>query len=111
MKKIYLIFLSFSLLCSFSDNTPNKVNSPDKSLKLKVHYDDGKISYSVLKNNKSIINQSMLGIEADKFVFSDNLLFKGIEHRYHNENWTQVWGEQKVIANKYNEMILKVKVL
>jgi len=56
MKRVYLILLSFSLLWSFSDNAHNKVSSPDKSLYLKIDYNNGQVLYTVFKNNKNIVD-------------------------------------------------------
>ena len=111
MKKIYLIvpllLLLFYWLGLFSSS--NQISSPDKTIKLNIGSNDGKISYSISKNNKTIIDNSILGIETDKFIFSENLSVNSISHNYHNEDWTQVWGEQKVITDEHNEMVLEVK--
>ena len=74
---------------------------------IKVHYDDGKISYSVSKNNKSIINQSMLGIEADKFVFErletgKKAYFKGDDGKFRKVEL------DSPMRNKDNEKSFKV---
>ena len=110
MKKFFLIvplfLLLFYSLGLFSSS--DQISSPDKKIKVSINSNDGKISYSVSKNNKIIIDDSVLGIITDQFNFSNNLSLKSISHTYYNEDWTQVWGEQKVITDEHNEMVVEV---
>tara|TARA_B100001142_G_scaffold87782_2_gene89535 strand:+ start:8998 stop:11112 length:2115 start_codon:yes stop_codon:yes gene_type:complete len=103
---VSLFLLLFYSLGLFSSS--NQISSPDKKIKVNINSNDGRISYSVLKNNKIIIDDSILGIETDQFNFSNNLSIKGISHSYYNEDWSQVWGEQKVITDEHNEMVVEV---
>ena len=83
--------------------------SPDKSLKLELHLENNALYYSLYKNNKLIIDKSMLGIKADKFDFSNSIYIVDISNHSSNTSWSQVWGEQKVIQDHYNQLSLKLK--
>ena len=103
IKIILTSFLLLSNLFSVESNIAT-ISSPDKSLELKLNSRDGSIYYSLNKNNITIINDSKLGIIADKFNLSDNMSITSIDFNSKNETWNQVWGEQKVIADNYNEV-------
>ena len=103
IKIILTSFLILSSLFSVESNIAT-ILSPDKSLELELSSIDGSIYYSLNKNNNTIINDSKLGIIADKFNLSDNLSIASVNFNSKNETWTQVWGEQKVIADNYNEV-------
>ena len=110
-KKIKLsLLLTFSLFL-FSCLETNIVNtsvSPDKSLKLEIYYENNSIYYLLYKNNKPIIDKSILGLETDKFEFSNNIQILDVYKTSKNENWTQVWGEKKVVQDNYNEVAVKI---
>ena len=78
--------------------------SPDKSLKLELHLENNALYYSLYKNNKLIIDKSMLGIKADKFDFSNSIYIVDISNHSSNTTWSQVWGEQKIIQDHYNQL-------
>ena len=94
-----------------SIETKNKqiVFSPDKSLELNILIDKmGSLRYSLNKNNTMIIEPSLLGIKTDQFNLTSNFKIKKIEQSSNNETWEQVWGEQKIISDKYNELALSI---
>ena len=64
MKSFFLMLCLFLLLYLFGWLSPsNQLDSPDKTISLQIHDDNGEISYSISKNNKAIIDQSILGIK------------------------------------------------
>ena len=110
-KKIkFGLLLTFSLFL-FSCLETSIINtsvSPDKSLKLEIHSENNSIYYSLYKNNKPIIDKSMLGLKTDKFEFSNNIQVLGISKSSKNQDWTQVWGEEKIIKDNHNEVALNL---
>jgi len=102
-----LVFSLFLFSC-LETNTINTSVSPDKSLKLEIYSENNSIYYSLYKNNKPIIDKSMLGLKTDKFEFSNNIQVLGISKTNKNENWTQVWGEKKVIQDNHNEIAVNL---
>ncbi len=104
---LMLVFSLFLFSC-LETNTINTSVSPDKSLKLEIYSENNSIYYSLYKNNKPIIDKSMLGLKTDKFEFSNNIQVLGISKTNKNENWTQVWGEKKVIQDNHNEIAVNL---
>tara|TARA_B100000900_G_scaffold72404_2_gene57651 strand:- start:1823 stop:3952 length:2130 start_codon:yes stop_codon:yes gene_type:complete len=103
---VFLITLFYFTGCS---STGTSVKSPDNTLSLNVVSEGGHIFYSVSKNKTEIIEKSKLGIISDKFNLSEGLKIANISYNNKNEEWTQVWGEQKVVQDHYNEMILSLE--
>ncbi len=96
-------------VASLSINNQNIIFSPDGTLKLNISInEDGFLEYSLNKNNKMIIDPSLLGIKADKFDLTSNFKINSSEKSSNNESWEQVWGEQKVINDNYNELKLYI---
>ena len=111
LKKIkfgLLLVVSLFLFSCLETGIISTSVSPDKSLKLEIHSENNSIYYSLYKNNKPIIDKSMLGLKADKFEFSNNLQVLGISKSSKNEDWIQVWGEEKIIKDNHNEVALNL---
>ena len=82
--------------------------SPDGSITLELRDQDGMITYSVFKNDKVIIENSILGMKTDQFDFFDNVKIIDKESRTHKETWTQVWGEQKEVVDNHEELFVRL---
>ena len=111
MKKIILIPILFLGLffSSCGDKNFNQLRSPDTSLVLDISLDNGILSYSLKKDSKDIIDKSILGMKTDKFEFFDNLIIKDKQFSSSNSDWTQVWGEQKLIKDHYNQLSIVIE--
>ena len=117
-KIISMIAISLFLNTSCTNNNFNKLFksgykelllSPDKSLEVIITAKEGKLFYSMKKNNSQIIDQSILGIITDEFNFDNNLSIINIDRNYHKNSWNQVWGEQHTIVDEYNELIVNMQ--
>ena len=104
---ISLLFLIFNISC-FSGRFYG-IYSPDGSIELLVDNYNGMMTYSVKKNNKVIIDSSVLGLKTDEFDFVDNLEAISWESSTNDESWTQVLGEQEVIRDYYDELLVKLQ--
>ena len=62
--------------------------------------------YSLTFNGTLIVDNSRLGINTDKFLFSDQLKVIKVKRRSQNKSWEQVWGEQKIVQDNHNELEL-----
>jgi len=107
MKKIILLVNFILVSISFGDRV-NQITSPDKSLVLDITKENGSLYYSIYKNNKLIIENSQLGIIADRFEFSDNIIIENSKINYEKSTWTQVWGEQSQVLDEYNQLALAI---
>lgn len=107
MKTIQIVFVAMSiLLASCSNSTDeNTVASPDKSVELKFYMDEGVPVYSVSYNNQLVIDKSALGFS---FVEQDDLKaglkIERATVEAIDEEWETVWGEQRIVENKYNQL-------
>ena len=106
---ISLLFLIFNISCS--SGRFYGIYSPDGSIELLVENYNGMMTYSVKKNNKFIIDPSVLGLKTDEFDFVDNLEAISWEPSTNDESWTQVLGEQEVIRDYYDELLVKLQKL
>ncbi|WP_189455977.1 glycoside hydrolase family 97 protein [Lysobacter bugurensis] len=85
--------------------TVASVESPDKTLRVELDLDDGRIGYRVLREGKPLINTSRLG-----FLFQNaeqlqrDLAFTSQATRSFDETWEQPWGERRLTRNRYNEL-------
>ena len=104
IKVIIPIILMGFYVSSCGVNDLNRLESPDKSLVLDIELDNGILSYSLKKDSKNIFDKSVLGLKTDKFDFFDNLIIKDTQFSSSNSKWTQVWGEQKVVEDNYNQL-------
>ena len=127
MKK-YLLSLFF-ILCSRSLMAIETVESP--SLNMKAYFDvrDGRPVYWLLHKGDTVIRPSYLGIslrgEHSRGNFNDykeeqtiesntnglmnGFVMTGSERHSFDETWQPVWGEERTIRNRYNEMLITLK--
>lgn len=126
MKKRIIISLCsiFCILCSAS--AIETVESP--SLNMKAYFDirDGRPVYWLLHKGDTVIRPSYLGIalrgEHSRGNFNDykeeqttesstnglmnGFVMTGSERHSFDETWQPVWGEERSIRNRYNEMLI-----
>ncbi len=83
-----------------------EVASPNKNIRLAFNIDnEGFMSYNVKVNGSIFIDDSQLGFEAkDGLNLSNSFEIIKTEFSSNDETWEQIWGENKVIRNHYNEM-------
>ena len=112
MKTILKILLSFLSFLIFSCSTekldsPFELISPNSELRAIVNLDEEGIPfYSLIFNGTIIVDKSRLGMNTNKFLLLDQFEVINVSRTSKNEDWNQVWGEQKVIQNNYNELEL-----
>lgn len=95
-----------ALLLSSCSEAP-KVASPDGNIVVDFANDaDGNPTYTVTVGGEQLIAPSRLGIVTTKGVLPASGSMK-VTHSSFNEAWTQPWGENKEVENRYNEMALE----
>ncbi|WP_165045507.1 glycoside hydrolase family 97 protein [Dysgonomonas sp. ZJ709] len=111
MKHIISYFLLFILLITSacSSNYSDIISSPDGKIKLQVGLDDGKIYYTVNKENKPILDKSFLGFTLKDSNLNNGFEIKDIKHSTFSETWEQPWGEEISVDNTYNEMAVNIE--
>ena len=105
MKKIIIIIISFFLISSCSSHK-TEISSPNKKIHLSFNIDnDGFMSYNIKVNDSVFIADSQLGFEAkDGLNLKNSFEIIKTEFSSKDETWEQIWGENKVVRNHYNEM-------
>lgn len=127
MKKY--LFSAFCALYALSALAIETVESP--SLNMKAYFDvrDGRPVYWLLHKGDTVIRPSYLGIslrgEHSRGNFNDykeeqtiesstnglmnGFVLTGSERHSFDETWQPVWGEERSIRNRYNEMLITLK--
>ena len=90
-----------------NSDVEKKILSPDRRVCLHVALRQGHISYAVSKDNAAIVRESRLGIALRGATnLGDFLGLVRATERNVDESWETVWGEDRVIENKYHELTL-----
>lgn len=94
---------------AFSEAHATKICSPSGNIVLEAEVVDSVPVYSVTYNGKPIILPSKLGLElADGPDMIDGFCQTSVETTSFDETWSPVWGENKNIRNRYNELLVKL---
>ncbi len=72
-KVLYILFSMFLISKSFAQVA--EISSPDGQLKLHVFSEEGKASYNVILQGKTMLEKSPLGLVSNESDFSKNLKF------------------------------------
>ncbi len=106
MKRLFFFSILLCMICSCAQKT--EITSPNGRIAVKFAQDEnGRSLYSVCYDGQELISPSYLGIETKETAFISAEV-KSVEHSSKNEEWTQPWGENKVIVNNYNEMAVNL---
>ena len=127
------ILLSAALICIALGAMAQKVTSPDGKMELSFALDNGRPTYTLRVDGKTVVAPSHLGYQLKKEIgekstdfdwkpsratdkeasrkadfFSDFTLEK-FENNSFDETWKPVWGEESSIRNHYNELLVQLK--
>lgn len=127
------ILLSAALICIALGAMAQKVTSPDGKMELSFALDNGRPTYTLRVDGKTVVAPSHLGYHLKKEngekstdfdwkpsrvtdkeasrkadFFSDFTLEK-FENNSFDETWKPVWGEENSIRNHYNELLVQLK--
>lgn len=99
-----------STACSIKKEEVLQVHSPDGKIKVSVFQNKGELAYSACKENIEILSPSRLGLKfKDGSVMGDKMKIVKTTTRTFNETWEQLWGEKRLIENRYEELSLTLK--
>ncbi len=86
-----------------------RVTSPDGRNQVTVEIRDGRLTYSVARNARVLINPSLLGFEfRGAPPLRDGLRITDTTRASHDEWWTQPWGEVSRVRDHHNELAVGV---
>ena len=109
MNRLFLTIISIiAMLSGCGRPAATSVSSPNGKISLDFHVNkDGAMLYEVQVNNKPFILPSRLGFEEQTGMALATLFdVMEVEFAKEDETWTQPWGENKTIRNRYNEMVV-----
>ena len=119
MKKFLSCFLLFFIALTTHaapvlpcDQPPTVIDSPEeaKFLKLKFCLSRGVPAYSLDAGARTIIEWSKLGLELEKKTSLDQKFkIRSLKRRSFDQTWEQVWGEERRIRNRYNELKIELE--
>lgn len=108
MQRILLLFVLIWLSSCSNNEQSIQLHSPNQRNTIRFELLEGKLFYSVSRDNHAIIHPSRLGF---KLVGGKDLMsgFELIEKEFRSQNkvWSPVWGEKSSIRDEYQEMTLK----
>jgi alpha-glucosidase len=84
-----------------------QVKSPDGNVVISFALQDrGTLAYSIQYLGQPLVQDSRLGFEPD---FTNEFQITGTATNEHNGQWTQVYGERKVVPDNYRELNVDLK--
>ena len=108
-KNILFIFILF-LNISCVENNSVRISSPNEIINFNLKIKNGKILYSVIQGEKSVISSSQLGIKFNNGVsLVNNFKLLSTTDEVFDETWEQPWGENKFVKNNYSESIISLE--
>ena len=108
-KNILFIFILF-LNISCVENNSVRISSPNEIINFNLKIKNGKILYSVIQDEKSVISPSQLGIKFNNGVsLVNNFKLLSTTDEVFDETWEQPWGENKFVKNNYSESIISLE--
>ena len=86
-----------------------RVYSPDSRNQVTVEVNQGRLTYSLVRDGRVLILPSMLGFEfRGAPPLRDGLRIADTTRQSHDEWWTQPWGEVARVREHYNELAVSV---
>ena len=127
------ILLSAALICIALGAMAQKVTSPDGKMELSFALDNGRPTYTLRVDGKTVVAPSHLGYQlkkengekstdfdwkpsratdkeaSRKADFFSDFTPEKFENNSFDETWKPVWGEESSIRNHYNELLVQLK--
>jgi alpha-glucosidase len=85
------------------------VTSPDGAIKVSVGVASEKPYYQVTYGSKDLVLPSPLGFMLNDGPLGERVEMKGSKTASTDETWTQLWGEDETVVNRYNELTVNFK--
>lgn len=106
-KQILSALILFSIITATA--FAQEIYSPDKNVQLSISLNnDGVPVYQMSFKNKVVIEPSRLGfkIKEDGQDLNDGFSIISSETSSFDETWKPIWGEESIIRNNYNELVI-----
>ena len=113
MRNFISISLILILLLSCSKENILEIASPNNKIEVKIYVKNGNVKYAINFKDSALIKPSNLGyLLKNSKPMNGNFLVTDSKISSQNISWEQIWGENKVITDNYNqiEVFLQEKV-
>lgn len=104
-KRVTIVLLFIGLFCIGLRAQNITIYSPDKDLKVDLFLKDGSLTYNVNYKNKTILEDSPLGMITNVSDFSKNLAFVEKKENSINETYTEKKIKKSKVNYQANELI------
>ncbi|XLS29156.1 glycoside hydrolase family 97 protein [Flavobacteriaceae bacterium M23B6Z8] len=110
----HLKFLVLLIVCCTSCNKEHlfiELSSPKYTNQIEFFLtDDGSPHYLVKHNNEIVIDTSAMSFDfKDQPSLKSGFKMKSYLMNSFNKNWQMPWGEQRIVRNHYNELVVKLE--
>ena len=85
------------------------MTSPDGAIKVSVGVASEKPYYQMTYGSKELVLPSHLGFVLNDGQLGERVEMKGSKTASTDETWTQLWGEDETVVNRYNELTVNFK--
>ncbi len=109
MKKISILLTLLVALVGCSSRDAVSLRSPRGNNTILFELREGVPHYSLLRHKETIIKPSSLGLILDKGDMSRDYQIDRVERRSINDDWVQLWGEDSLVENRCNEMVVTLR--
>ena len=109
MKRLLFFALMCLMVSTIAFAKDVKLTSPDGSLTVTVGVNGGKAWYQVNRGGETVIGRSALGFVLKDGDFKDNFKMGKVTRSSLDETWSQPWGEDAQVRNRYNEVKLHLQ--
>ncbi len=107
MRKIFLNVIWVVCLYLPSVAEELTISSPDGSLRMKVFDKEGSVFYSLLYDDKTVILESLLGINGNG-EWKSGLSITNSSEAQVDTTWKPVYGERYLVRDRYNKVDIDI---
>jgi alpha-glucosidase len=112
MKRIFILVVGMVLTIGLQAQADNRqqVMSPDGQTKVRFRLTEkGVPQYAVDQDGAPVIEWSGMGLQTAADRTQDGWAWVGSEQQTFAEEWETVWGEERVIKDRHNEMTVHLQ--
>lgn len=105
------LLLIFASSCSPQKKLETQIASPGETNKIEFYLSkEGVPHYLVKHKNETVIDTSAMSFDIEgQPSLKEGFMIKSYNVNVVDENWEMPWGEQRMVRNHYNEMVLELE--
>ncbi len=103
-----ILLTVFALAAQAEPATVASVESPGHVLRVSLHLDGGRASYTVERFGETVVAPSQLGFQLRNGRLDRDFVLLDQSASKHDETWEQPWGERRYVRNRYNALTVRL---